>query len=110
MNQINRTEKNYSDLEKLYNDLLKQHADLQKDHTKFGTKIKDLQSELKSVSRKLTDANQDYYSLNVRFLFTKINHNFIYLITKCFLNIAKVQRSKCHSVLYLYQSITIFCA
>ncbi|KAM7348866.1 cell division cycle and apoptosis regulator protein 1-like isoform 2-T2 [Cochliomyia hominivorax] len=78
LNQINRTEKNYSDLEKLYNDLLKQHADLQKDHNKSSTKIKDLQSELKSVSRKLTDANQDYYSLNRKYRDQNATLSYIY--------------------------------
>ncbi|XP_065366379.1 cell division cycle and apoptosis regulator protein 1-like isoform X2 [Calliphora vicina] len=78
ISQINRTEKNYSDLEKLYNDLLKQHTDLQKDHNKSSTKIKDLQSEIKSVSRKLTDANQDFYSLNRKYRDQNATLSYIY--------------------------------
>lgn len=69
LHQINRTEKSLSDVEKIHNDLLKQHTDLQKDHTKTTTKMKELQAEIKSVTRKLTDANQDFYSLNVSSLF-----------------------------------------
>ncbi|XP_037805518.1 cell division cycle and apoptosis regulator protein 1-like isoform X2 [Lucilia sericata] len=78
LTQINRTEKNYSDLEKLYNDLLKQHTDLQKEHNKSTTKIKDLQSEVKSVSRKLTDANQDFYSLNRKYRDQNSTLSYIY--------------------------------
>lgn len=65
LEQIKRTEKNYGDLEKLYNDLRKQHTDLQRDHSKSSTKIKDLQSEVKSLTRKLSDADQDLFALNV---------------------------------------------
>lgn len=69
VDQIKRTEKNYSDLEKLHNDLLKQHNDLQKDHHKSNGKVKDLQSEVKSLTRKLNETNQDLNAVNVRVIF-----------------------------------------
>ncbi|XP_054729601.1 cell division cycle and apoptosis regulator protein 1-like isoform X1 [Anastrepha obliqua] len=67
LEQIKRTEKNYGDLEKLYNDLRKQHTELHRDHTKANTKSKDLQSEVKTLSRKLSDANQDLFALNRKY-------------------------------------------
>ncbi|XP_075156283.1 cell division cycle and apoptosis regulator protein 1-like [Haematobia irritans] len=78
MEQIKRTEKNYSDMETLYNELLKQHSDLQKEHTKFSTKIKDLQADTKSLTRKLADTNQDLYSLNRKYRDQNSTMSYIY--------------------------------
>ena len=69
VDQIKRTEKNYAELEKLYADLLKQNADLQKDHSKSSSKIKDLQAETKSLSKKLADTDHDLNSMNVSNLY-----------------------------------------
>lgn len=102
MEQIKRTEKNFSDLEKIYNDLRKQNTDLQKEHSKSSSKMKELQSEVKTLNRKLSDTDQGLYAINVCFII------YVFKFYSTFLFTAQVQRSAFDVILYLSQSITIF--
>ncbi|XP_037936837.1 cell division cycle and apoptosis regulator protein 1-like [Teleopsis dalmanni] len=78
MEQIKRTEKNYSDLEKLHNDLLKSHTELNKEHTKSNSKVKDLQSDVKSLNRKLSDVHQELNGVNRKYRDQQATIQFIY--------------------------------
>uniref|UniRef100_A0A1B0GAE5 SAP domain-containing protein n=1 Tax=Glossina morsitans morsitans TaxID=37546 RepID=A0A1B0GAE5_GLOMM len=92
VDQIKRTEKNYSDLEKLHNDLLKQHNDLQKDHHKSNGKVKDLQSEVKSLTRKLNETNQDLNAVNRKFRDQNATISYIYNRVSAYFDREKEQK------------------
>lgn len=66
LQQLNRSEKAREETEIRLSELSKSHAELQSSSSKSKDKIKDLQSELKSYSRKVGDAESSLSSANVR--------------------------------------------
>ncbi|XP_073831168.1 cell division cycle and apoptosis regulator protein 1-like [Musca autumnalis] len=80
MEQIKRTEKELSDMEKLYNDLVKEHSDLQREQSKAKTKIKNLSEDRKSLKRKLTQTNQELYTLTRKY--RDQNSTLLYIYTR----------------------------
>lgn len=65
LQQLNRSEKAREETELRLIELTKANADLQSNSSKAKDKIKDLQSELKSYSRKINDADSSLSSANV---------------------------------------------
>lgn len=70
LDQMKRSEKARADTEQLLVDLRKTNADLTSSNSRNKEKIRDLQSDVKSYSRKLTDAELALSSALVK------NHNF----------------------------------
>lgn len=66
LQQLNRSEKAREETEIRLTELSKTHNELQSSNSKAKDKIKDLQSELKSCSRKATDSESSLNSANVR--------------------------------------------
>lgn len=66
---MRRSEKARDDTEQLLVDLRKTNADLLASNTRAKDKIKDLQSDVKSYSRKLSDTEANLSSTNVGFIF-----------------------------------------
>lgn len=65
LQQLNRSEKAREETELRLIELAKANGDLQSNSSKAKDKIKDLQSELKSYSRKINDADSNLSSANV---------------------------------------------
>lgn len=62
LDQMKRSEKARNDTEQLLVDLRKTNGDLTSSNSRAKDKIRDLQSDVKSYSRKLTDAEQSLSS------------------------------------------------
>lgn len=69
VNQMRRAEKAYEESEKLLVDLRKNNADLKNTNHKNEKKIKDLNADYKSVSRKHQDAESNLSSMTVGLMF-----------------------------------------
>lgn len=65
LDQMKRSEKARVDTEQLLVDLRKTNADLTSSNSRNKDKIRDLQSDVKSYSRKLNDAEQSLSSAQV---------------------------------------------
>lgn len=65
LEQMKRSEKAREETEKMLVELRKTNGELAASHTKAKDKIKDLQSDVKSYTRKLGDAEQNLSSTNV---------------------------------------------
>lgn len=65
LQQLNRSEKAREETEWRLTELNRAHAELQSSNSKSKDKMKDLQSELKSCSRKMNDAESNLSSANV---------------------------------------------
>lgn len=65
--QMKRSERGREETEEILNELRKQNAELQSTQTKSANKIKDLQSDVKSLSRKLSDTESSLSSITVSF-------------------------------------------
>lgn len=66
LDQMKRSEKARVDTEQLLVDLRRTNTDLASTNSRNKEKIRDLQSDVKSYSRKLTDAEQSLSSAQVR--------------------------------------------
>lgn len=73
VNQMRRAEKAYEESEKLLVDLRKNNVDLKSINHKNEKKIKDLNSDYKSVSRKHQDAESNLSSMTVGLKLFKLN-------------------------------------
>lgn len=69
LNQMKRAESAYEDSEKIVADLRKSNTDLKSTNHRNDKKIKDLSADLKSVSRKLQDAESGLSSMTVSYYF-----------------------------------------
>jgi seryl-tRNA synthetase len=67
MDQMQRSDRARDDTEQILSDIRKVNAELTSSNSKATTKIKDLQSDVKSLSRKLTDTEQSLNTANVSF-------------------------------------------
>lgn len=65
--QMKRSEKAREEIEQVLSDLTKQHSDLQNSYLKANNKIKDLQSETKSLSKKLRETEDNLFSTNRKY-------------------------------------------
>lgn len=65
LDQLKRSEKARDDTEQLLVDLRRSNLDLTTNNERSNKKIKDLQSDVKSYSRKLNDLEQSLNSVNV---------------------------------------------
>lgn len=66
LQQLNRSEKAREQTELRLTEITRTHNELQSSNSKSKERIKDLQSELKSCSRKASDAESSLNSTNVR--------------------------------------------
>lgn len=65
LSQMQRSDRDRVDTEQILVDLRKQNTELLSTNTKNSSKIKDLQSDVKSLSRKLSDTEQSLNTANV---------------------------------------------
>lgn len=65
LDQLKRSEKARDDTEQLLVDLRRSNSELTSTNERSNKKIKDLQSDVKSYSRKLNDLEQNFNSANV---------------------------------------------
>lgn len=95
MEQMRRSEKARDDTEELLVDLRKTNADLLASSIRAKDKIKDLQADVKSYSRKLSDTEASLSSCNVSFLLSQM---FLFLISFYFVLLQK-KATEYHSIL-----------
>lgn len=69
LQQLNRSERAREETELRLTELNKMNSELQSGNSKAKDKIKDLQSELKSCNRKISDAESTLTSVNVSYIF-----------------------------------------
>lgn len=81
MQQMSRAELAREQTEQRFNELIKTNNELQSSNSRAKDKLKDLQSELKSSHRKLSDAESGLTSANVSYNFAVSDRK----LSQCFL-------------------------